>query len=420
MKKIIFLLTALILGGLSVSATTAIEANHVDHSATVRGYGNSFIFVENGIEFSIFPDGQFDFYMPSYGPNVNVYGPGVSISFNSGYNYNPYLQYDEYGAIIQVEHVPVYYDYYGRVARIGNVFVNYNGFGYVSQIGGLYLHYNSYKKYSHFSGYINTFNPYYVYRPWHAYYRIPTFHHVVVYHKPYRQYYTPVRYTYNAPYTNNYRRTTAVASRRGNTVSRQSELATRPTQANNTPRRDLENIRPNVNNNVAANPRSNTNTVRPREGSEVSTPRSNNQVAANPRSNTNTVRPQGSEVSTPRSNNQVAANPRSNTSTVRPREASEMSTPKSNNQVATNPRSNTNIVRPREASEVSTPRSNNQVATKPRANNTLKPRAQTVSNTPKPVVKNNVPERKPNATNNRTYNKENTSRGTASNSGSRR
>src|SRR5690606_40379512 len=127
-----------------------------------------------------------DFYMPNYGPNVNVYGPGISISFNSGYNYNPFLQYDEYGAIIQVEHVPVYYDFYGRVSQIGNVFVNYNGFGHVSRIGGLYIHYNSYRQYTYYTGYINAFNPYYIYRPWHGYYTVPAYTHCVVYHKPYR------------------------------------------------------------------------------------------------------------------------------------------------------------------------------------------------------------------------------------------
>ncbi|PWK19781.1 hypothetical protein [Xanthomarina spongicola] len=351
MKKFMFLITALVLGGLTVSASNTNKPNQIDNSTTWRGYGNSFIFVENGIEFSVFPDGQFDFYMPSYGPNINVSAPGISISFNSGYDYNPYLQYDEFGAIIQIQHVPIYYDFYGRVTQIGNVNVNYNRYGYVTRVGGLFIHYNRYYRFSHYTGYINSYNRYYVYRPWHTYYRVPAYNHCVVYHTPYRQYYAPVRYAYSKPYTNNYRRTTAVASRRGNTISRQSELATLPSRANNTPRRDV-----------------------------------------------------GSEK--PRTNNQVATN------TVRPRKGSQMNAPRSNSSVTTKPRTRNNTVKPRNGTQVNSPRTNNSVA--------VKPRTQTRDNTTKPLVKRNVPERKPKAKNNRTYNKSDNNRQIASNTRSKR
>src|SRR5690554_77119 len=396
MKKFMFLIAAIVLGGLSVNATTTNQPGHLDHTTARKGYGNSFIFVENGIEFSIFPDGQFDFYMPSYGPNVNVYGPGISISFNSGYDYNPFLQYDEFGAIIQIEHVPVYYDYYGRVSQIGNVFINYNHFGYVSRIGGLYIHYNSHRRYSYYTGYINAFNPYYVYRPWHNYYRVPAYNHCVVYHKPYRKYYKPVRYNYYQPYTNNYRRTTAVASRRGNTISRRSELATRPTHANNTPRRDVGTDRPRSNSQIATQPtRGNSNTVRPREGSQVNSPRSNNQVATQPRSEANTGRPRGN---------------------------SEVSTPRSINQADTKPRTSTNTVKPRKSSIENSPRTNKPVVSKPRTNKPVvsKPRTQTRGNATRPVAKNNEPNRKPKQVNSRTYSKERNKDQVASNTRGRR
>ncbi|MFV0570887.1 MAG: hypothetical protein ACK5M1_00455 [Xanthomarina gelatinilytica] len=356
MKKFMFLITALVLGGLTVSATTTNKPNQIDNTTTLRGYGNSFIFVENGIEFSVFPDGQFDFYMPSYSPKVNVYAPGMSISFNSGYDYNPFLQYDEFGAIIQVEHVPIYYDFYGRVSQIGNVFITYNGFGYVSRIGGLYIHYNSYRRFSHYTGYINVFNPYYVYRPWHNYYRVPAYNHCVVYHRPYRKYYNPVRYTYYKPYANNYRRTTAVASRRGQNITRRSELATRPNHTNSVPRRDLG----------AQSPRANTQTgIKPRRQNTVS-----------------------------------------------PRENSTTSTPRPRNQVATKPRQASKPIKTRKDAQIVKPRTNNQVVTKPRTQSrNLKTR---------PVVKNNKIERKPKLSNNRTYNKAQKNRQVASNTRSKR
>ena len=102
MKNLVTLLAVFFLLGTSTFTTTNASNNFV------RGYGNSFNFVEGGIEFSVFPDGQFDFYMPNQGPNVNVAinTPGVAVSFNSGFNYNPFVQFDDFGAIIQIEILP--------------------------------------------------------------------------------------------------------------------------------------------------------------------------------------------------------------------------------------------------------------------------------------------------------------------------
>jgi hypothetical protein len=137
MKRILFLFALLV----AVSTTAKAETNTTleataSNNNFVRGYGNSFIFVEGGIEFSVFPDGQFDFYMPNYGPNVNVgiNRPGFALSFNTGFNYNPFVQYDSFGAIVQIENTPVFYDFYGRVNQIGNIFINYNGFGRVNEL----------------------------------------------------------------------------------------------------------------------------------------------------------------------------------------------------------------------------------------------------------------------------------------------
>lgn len=216
MKNLAYLVTALFLVGTTVQATTTTSTITTSSSTFVNAYGNSFIFVEGGVEFSVFPDGQFDFYMPNYGPNVSlgISSPNVSISFNSGYNYNPYVQYDDFGAIIQIENVPIYYDYYGRITRAGNVDIRYNNYGRVVWVGGLHIYYNRYNVISHYRGYINAYNRYYVYRPWHSYYIAPSYNHCVVNTIPYRQYYEPVRYTYHRPYTNNYR-VVNVNSRRG-------------------------------------------------------------------------------------------------------------------------------------------------------------------------------------------------------------
>jgi len=252
MKNLVLLITALFLAGTTVQATTTASANITTTSTYVRGYGNSFIFVEGGIEFSVFPDGQFDFYIPQYGPNVSLgfSSPNVSISFNSGYDYSPYVQYDDYGAIIQIENVPIYYDYYGRITRAGSVNIRYNNFGRVIWVGGLHIFYNRFNVFSHYSGYINAYNRYYVYRPWHRYYRIPSRDYCVVYNRPYRQYYKPVRYTYYRPYTNNYRPHSYnyINSRRGvaNTGRRtQRSVISERYRQKVTPRREVNGVTSN-------------------------------------------------------------------------------------------------------------------------------------------------------------------------------
>ena len=216
MKRILFLFACLVAVSTTAKATTTtIEA---DASITnfVRGYGNSFIFVEAGIEFSVFPDGQFDFYAQAFGPNINfgIQNRNVNFSFNTGFDYNPFVQYDTFGAVIQIENTPVFYDFYGRVSQIGNIFINYNGFGRVNRIGGLNLFWNNNVFLRH-TGFINGFNRGYVFRPWHRFYRAPAFNLCVINNRPYRQFYNPVRNVYYRPYRNNARHFN-INGRRGN------------------------------------------------------------------------------------------------------------------------------------------------------------------------------------------------------------
>lgn len=238
MKKLALLFTAVFLIGTSVNArTTNTTKNNSYKNGYSKGYTNSFIFTEGGIEFSVFPDGQFDFYAPNYGPksNMTINTPNVSFSFNTGYDYGPYVQYDDYGAIIQIENTPIYYDYYGRITQAGHVNIHYNNYGRVSRVGSLHVYYDHHQRFTHYTGYINVYNRVYVPRPWHYYYTVPAVHYRVVYAKPYRQYYTPVRHPYYRPYANNYREPVtyiprgeaSFSSGRRNTVATNSRVSDR-------------------------------------------------------------------------------------------------------------------------------------------------------------------------------------------------
>ncbi len=202
MKHLFLLCMALLGGSMTTTATTPAE------DLNYRAYTNSFIFVENGIEFAVFPDGQFDFNYLEYGPNVNVSaGPaGTSISFNTGFQYDRFVQYDTYGAVIQIENTPIYYDSWGRVAQIGNININYRN-GFVNRLGGLRVFYNAPGVIGYHRGFINPYNRLYVYQPWHSYYAVPAYNSCVVFNQPYRRFYNPVRYNWgyhrahwNSPY----------------------------------------------------------------------------------------------------------------------------------------------------------------------------------------------------------------------------
>ncbi|MBT0608918.1 hypothetical protein [Aequorivita echinoideorum] len=192
--KNLALIFGILLMGVSAKADT------FENEETLRrNYdGNAYTFIEGNVEFSVFPDGQFDFVYvgPQTGSQVTISTPNVNVSFNSGYNYEAYVQYDDYGAVIQVENIPIYYDAYGRITQAGSVDIQYNDRRIV-RIGGLHVVYNNFGYFSHCTGTINVFNPFYVYRPWHVYYAPPIYAHCIVYDRPYRRYYNPIRYSYH-------------------------------------------------------------------------------------------------------------------------------------------------------------------------------------------------------------------------------
>ncbi|WP_461444210.1 hypothetical protein [Maribacter sp.] len=182
--------------------TTATFASTADDKVAERNayrYNNSFIFLEDGITFAVYPDGEFDFYIDSrIGRNRR------NVTFNSGFDYSPFAQYDDYGAVIQVENIPVYYDFYGRVSQIGSVDINYRN-GRVNRLGNMFVYYNRRGFYDYHTGFINVYNRSYIYRPFHSFFARPALGFCFVRTTPYRRYYNPFRYTYYNPYRFNRR-----------------------------------------------------------------------------------------------------------------------------------------------------------------------------------------------------------------------
>ena len=278
---------------------------------SVRNYSNAFIFNERGIEFAVFPDGQFDFNVLNrqgrvFGGNqidVNVGFNGQGyVSFNAGYQYDHFIQYDDFGAIIQIQNVPVFYDYYGRVRQIGNVRIHYNHNGYVRQIGGLYIGYRPNLSF-YYHGYINSRNRFYTQRPWHVYYRRPSVQTCVVYDRPYRRYYTPNRRHYTGPYRNNRR----PAVYHGNTRSRRT---TQTAYTNSANRNRNSSVRTTTTRSVSSVNPTNSGAVRTTTRTRTTTQRSTpNRVQQ--RSNKH-IKPRGNSVVQQRTRTVERSAPQSN------------------------------------------------------------------------------------------------------------
>ena len=189
MKNLYFLFLCVVVG-------FSAKASHPPiYQPNPFGSGDAFIFTEGGVEFAIFRDGQFDFYFDPRGGYPRFAGRDP-FSFNHGFNYDPFVQYDDFGAVIQIERVPVYYDHFGRIIQAGRIPIYYNSIGTVSRIGNLYLHYDRFGRLARATGYINAQNRFYNYRPWHDFYRKPPLYAEIVYSHPYRAYYYPERFDY--------------------------------------------------------------------------------------------------------------------------------------------------------------------------------------------------------------------------------
>lgn len=133
MKKITLLVVAsiLLVGNMALASENPVFSDNTNRRGYYIDYRDAepIIFKERGIEFMLFPNGEFDFNTrPAVRPRVNG---------TSGTPRGMYYGTSERG--VRVEH-----DNFGRVRRVGNVYINYDAFGRVKRIGTIYMSYNSF------------------------------------------------------------------------------------------------------------------------------------------------------------------------------------------------------------------------------------------------------------------------------------
>jgi hypothetical protein len=123
------------------------------------------IFKERGIEFMLFPNGEFDFNTrPAVRPRVNRTS-GAPRGMNYGTSERGIrIEHDNFGRVRRVGNVYINYDVFGRVKRIGTIYMSYNSFA-VTRIGNMRIIYDRRGRIVNVFGFINYANNGYVYNP---------------------------------------------------------------------------------------------------------------------------------------------------------------------------------------------------------------------------------------------------------------
>ena len=147
MKKITLLVASVLLIGNVAKASEIIKTTDVENR-TRYSFDEPISFVERGIEFFVFPNGDFDFntrpqdsqgdyfYRKAGGRNAKAQARG-----NGNSNYGVLIEHDSFGRVRRVGNTFINYDNRDRVNRIGTVYMRYNRFA-LSQIGGMQIIYN--------------------------------------------------------------------------------------------------------------------------------------------------------------------------------------------------------------------------------------------------------------------------------------
>lgn len=133
MKNFTFLVAGFFFFGSVANASEIIKFSDVANFRTFSD-AEPISFTERGIEFYVFPDGQFDFNTEASSSTGGIYYKGGRRNPNATYGAPATVN-----GGVRIEH-----DNQGRVRRIGNVFINYDAQDRIKRIGSVYMTYNNY------------------------------------------------------------------------------------------------------------------------------------------------------------------------------------------------------------------------------------------------------------------------------------
>ena len=144
MKKITLLVASILLVG-SVANASEIKKSG-EEKRTRFSFDEPISFMERGIEFFVFPNGEFDFNTrPEDSEGDYFYKTagkrGTTVQARGPINYGTRIEHDSFGRVRRIGNTFINYDSRDRVNRIGSVYMRYNRFA-LTQIGGMRIVYN--------------------------------------------------------------------------------------------------------------------------------------------------------------------------------------------------------------------------------------------------------------------------------------
>lgn len=145
MKKITLLVASILLVGNAVNAQGLIK-NSGEEKRAGLSFDEPISFTERGIEFFVFPNGEFDFNTrPQDSQGDYFYKAagkrGTTVQSKRTQNYGTRIEHDSFGRVRRVGNTFINYDNRDRVSRIGTVYMKYNRTA-LTQVGGMRIVYN--------------------------------------------------------------------------------------------------------------------------------------------------------------------------------------------------------------------------------------------------------------------------------------
>lgn len=182
MKKQVLLFTALLIGLTTVTANEIVTVHTADDlSISNNSYAQPIIFMEHGIEFMIFPNGNFDFNTNAnqqashfesnyyYRNSAQTRRSSVNVTFGAPATFNRVryatprdrgviITHDANGQVRRIGNVYINYDRNGKIKRAGSIYMSYSRNGLLNQVGGLHINYNHWGEIISQYGVVNPFS----------------------------------------------------------------------------------------------------------------------------------------------------------------------------------------------------------------------------------------------------------------------
>lgn len=145
MKKLL-VLAAMFLVGTAAQANQVTDLDHGNYKGIRYNHAQSITFVQKGIQFFVYSNGEFDFqpigntiYGRRNARRFNAPGSTFGVTFPN--RINRLVRYDYWGNIDKVGRNHIFYNRRGKVKHIGNITMRYHR-GRLVRVGNMSLFYN--------------------------------------------------------------------------------------------------------------------------------------------------------------------------------------------------------------------------------------------------------------------------------------